>query len=148
MAYIAGTTAANTAAAVAAAEARRRLHEEEEDMTRYAPGDLDNDWEFKIVRANTNAFRKPEVLRKLVEEEARAGWIMLEKFDDSRVRFKRPASARSGDAALPAGVDPYRTHYGLSPGRYAALLLVVIFGVTLVLLGAITALVLAAIRLF
>ena len=37
---------------------------------------------------------------------------MLEKFDDSRVRFKRPRSARARDAFLSEGVDPYRTRYG------------------------------------
>lgn len=45
---------------------------EEEDMA-YTQEDLSNDWEFKIVRSESGAFRKPEVLKKLLEEEARAG---------------------------------------------------------------------------
>ena len=80
-------------------------------MTSYTQDDLKNDWEFKIVRSGVGAFRKPEVLNKLIEEEAKAGWVMLEKFDDGRVRFKRPHSARAKDAFLPDGVDPYRTQY-------------------------------------
>lgn len=82
-----------TAAAAAAAE-RRRKQQEEEEITRYTEEDLKEGWEFKIVRSNTGAFHSPVTLRKLIEEETQAGWTMLEKFDDSRVRFKRPVSAR------------------------------------------------------
>jgi hypothetical protein len=91
------------AAAAAAAEARRR-QEEEEEMTRYTDADLQGEWEFKLVRSNTGAFRSPEVLRQVCVEEARAGWTLLEKFDNQRLRFKRPVSARAGDAGL--GFDP------------------------------------------
>jgi hypothetical protein len=116
-------------AAAAAAEKRRqmrRLAEEEEDMARYTQDDLGDDWEFKIVRSESGAFRKPEVLRKLIEEEARAGWVMLEKFDDRRVRFKRSRSSRTRDALLPPGVDPYRTRYGAPTAQYAMLASIVI----------------------
>jgi hypothetical protein len=95
---------------------------EEEDMTQYAQDDLENDCEFKIVRSSTAAFRNPKVLNKLLEEEAQAGWIMLEKLDDSRIRFKRPRSARAKDIYLPDGVDPYRTQYGFPSTRYALLI--------------------------
>jgi len=114
---------------IAAAEEKRRqtlLEQEEEKMTQYAPGDLNNDWEFKIVRSETGVFRRPEVLNKLIEEEARAGWVMLEKLDDSRIRFKRPRSARVKDTYLPPGVDPYRTRYGASTVRYTVLILVLV----------------------
>jgi len=68
--------------AAAAAEKRRQmLLAEEEDMTEYTQDDLKSDWEFKIVRSDTAAFRKPEVLNELLEQEAQAGWVMLEKFD-------------------------------------------------------------------
>ena len=88
-------------------------------MASYTQDDLRNDWEFKIVRSNTAAFRKTEVLNKLLEEEAQTGWVMLEKLDDSRIRFKRPRSARAKDAYLPDGVDPYHTQYGISVTRQA-----------------------------
>ena len=112
------------AGASAAAAARRRQLREEEEMTNY-PADETAGWEFKIVRSVTGAFAKPAVFNKLLEEEARAGWELLEKFDDRRVRFKRPISARAGDAQLPAGVDPYRTQYGMSRLTYILLILVI-----------------------
>jgi hypothetical protein len=55
---------------------------------------------------------------------------MLEKLDDSRIRFKRPRSDRAKDAYLPEGVDPYCTHYGVPSARYAVLV-----GVLVGLLG-------------
>ena len=97
------------------------LRAEEEDMAQYTQDDLEGDWEFKIVRSDSAAFRKPEVLNKLIEEEAQAGWTMLEKFDDSRVRFKRPRSARARDTFRPEGVDPYRTRYGTFATQSAVL---------------------------
>jgi hypothetical protein len=121
-------------AVAAAAKRRRMMHTEEEDMARYTQEDLNNDWEFKIVRSESAAFRKPEVLKKLLEEEARAGWVMVEKFDDRRIRFKRPRSARARDVLLPPGVDPYRTWYGTPVARYAVLVGVLI-GVLLAGLG-------------
>ena len=126
------------AAAAAAARRRRMMHaEEEEGMASYTQEDLSNDWEFKIVRSESGAFRKPEVLRKLIEEEARAGWVMLEKFDDRRVRFKRPRSARTRDALLPPGVDAYRTRYGAPTAQYAVLAGIVI-GLMVAGLGVLT----------
>lgn len=115
------------AAGAAAAAAQRRMLQEEEEMTTYGPEDL-TDCEFKIVRANTAAFRNPKHLQRLLAEEAQAGWTMVEKFDNSRIRFKRPRKARIEDSKLPPGVDPYRVHYGLPTGAFVALLLLVIFG--------------------
>jgi hypothetical protein len=68
-------------------------------------------WEFKIVRAKHNIFRDPAVFQQLCEEEAQAGWVLLEKFDDHRVRFKRPIALR--EIINPEGLpfDPYRTSY-------------------------------------
>jgi hypothetical protein len=122
MAYIGGTVAATSAAAQQEKRRRLRQAEEEESMTDYTHDDLAEDWEFKIVRSDSGAFRRPEVLSELVEQEAQAGWIMLEKFDDNRVRFKRPRSAQTRDPYLPAEVDPYRTHYGSFFTRRAALI--------------------------
>lgn len=126
MAYVGG------AAAAAAAAKRKRLEAEEEHMVTYTSQDLQEDWEFKIVRSESGTFRKPEVLKKLCEEEARAGWVLVEKFDNQRVRFKRPRSARHRDALLPPDVDPYRTRYGAPSAQYAVLASVT---VALLLLG-------------
>jgi len=126
MAYAGGVVAA------AAAKRRRMLEEMEEDMAQYTQGDLATDWEFKIVRSGSAAFRKPEVLKKLLEEEARARWVMLEKFDDSRIRFKRRRRAGARDALRSPDVDPYRTRYGAPSAQYAVLAGV---SLTLLLLG-------------
>jgi hypothetical protein len=97
--------------AAAAAAAKRRREEEEENMTAYTAQDLSEDWEFKILRSSTAAFRNSEKLRRVLEEEGRAGWILVEKFDNSRIRLKRPTKARAGDGTLP--FDSYRTDVGL-----------------------------------
>lgn len=86
-------------------------------MTRYTPEELEKNWEFKIVRSDTGAFRKPEVFQMLLQEESIAGWELVEKLDDRRVRFKRPASARRKDITLPPGIDPYRSTYGSTASR-------------------------------
>src|SRR5580658_1785176 len=99
------SSGAAAAAAAAAAEAERR--QEEEEMTKYTDADLQGDWEFKIVRSNLASFRNPVVLQQVCAEEARAGWTLVEKFDNQRLRFKRPIAARAGDAGL--GIDPYRS---------------------------------------
>ena len=123
------------AASAAAAAERRRLQQEEEEMTVYGSGDLNQDWEFKIVRANRAVFRKRSHFNRVLEEEARAGWILVEKFDDMRLRFKRLRQARLNDSMLPPGVDPYRVHYGLRPGPFAALLIVTMFALIAGIIG-------------
>lgn len=104
-------------AAAAAAERHRQMCQEEEEMTTYSPQDLAGEWEFKILRSASCAFKKPEQLRQFLDEEARAGWVLVEKFDDSRLRLKRLATARERDGKL--DVDPYRTFVGASPNTVA-----------------------------
>ena len=99
-------------------------------MTTYSADELNSDWEFKIVRGNMSAFRRSSTLNRLLQEEAQAGWTMVEKFDDERIRFKRPRQARLDDARLPPGVDPYRAHYGMPPLAFSLLLVAVVLGVT------------------
>lgn len=131
MAHIVPGIYAATTGPTVAAQHRRRMAEEER-MATYSDEELAQDWEFKIVRATMPAFSKPETLQALLQEEALAGWSMVEKFDDNRVRFKRPRSARERDATLPEGVDPYRTQYGPAPVLYAALVIGVMLMVVLV----------------
>jgi hypothetical protein len=114
-----GTAGAAGAAAAAAAAARAR--EEEESLTPYNKDDLEG-WEFKIVRSNFGRFGNYEIVQKLCQEEARAGWEMVEKFDDYRIRFKRRIDRRSGDRQL--DFNPYRTTIGFGEGRIVALILV------------------------
>ena len=80
-------------AAAAAAAAQRRREEEEEHMTPYTPRDLAENWEFKILRSATGAFKDPAVMQRYLAEEAQAGWTLVEKFDNSRIRLKRPPRA-------------------------------------------------------
>ena len=108
------------AAAHAAAEAKRRRNLEEEVMTGYSAEQLNEGWEFKIVRSATSAFRKPEVLMRVLERESLGGWELVEKFDDGRLRLKRPVAARRNDATLPRGYNAYRTRYGVGEGGLAA----------------------------
>ena len=79
------------AAAGAARQAELLRQQEEEELTKYSDAELQGDWEFKILRSNLASFAKPEVLKQVCEEEARAGWVLLEKFDNQRLRFKRPS---------------------------------------------------------
>lgn len=81
-------------AAIAASAAKARSDKEEEQMTTYSREELEHDWEFKIIRSNFNSFKKTAILKKLCEDEARAGWIMVEKFDNGRVRFKRSTEVK------------------------------------------------------
>ncbi len=72
------------------------------------------EWEYKIVRANRDLFRNPAIFHKLCQEEAEMGWVMLEKLDDHRVRFKRSMNKRDQKSSDLPRFDPYRTHYGSS----------------------------------
>ena len=122
-----GAAGAGAAAAIAAAKHAEKMRKEEEQMATYGKEDLDG-WEFKIVRTNTEYFRKPENLRKVIEEEAKAGWEMVEKFDNSRVRFKRKTDMRKNDQFL--DIDPYRTQLGMGSGPMVALILGIIAAAT------------------
>ncbi len=119
------------AVAAAAAHAARMRQQEEEDMTRYDPQDL-SQWEFKILRSHTNRFRDPTVLQRVISEERQGEWELLEKFDDGRLRFRRPVGARTEDGARPAGYDPYRTVYGITE---ASMVLWVVGGILLFFLA-------------
>jgi hypothetical protein len=69
-------------------------------------------WEFKILRSAQDSFRDPSALKQVLEEEAIAGWILLEKLDDRRLRFKRPIAMREVLRGELMPIDPYRTTYG------------------------------------
>ncbi len=96
------------------------------------PSDVADDWEFKILRSTSAAFRKRQTLEQALREEAAAGWVLLEKLDDSRLRLKRPRAARQLD--LPTPHDPYRSHYGMSPQTTALLVVTILMGVLFAIL--------------
>jgi hypothetical protein len=51
-------------------------------------------------------------MQRYLAEEAQAGWTLVEKFDNSRIRLKRPAVARQQDSQCT--FDPYRTRVRIS----------------------------------
>lgn len=112
----------------AAVVAREQARHEEQEMTRYTDKDLAEGWEFKIVRANTPYFRKPEQLQAVLEEERKGGWILVEKFDDTRIRLKRLAGAKVLAGDLADGYDPYRTTVGTLPAWMLLVLVALVFG--------------------
>lgn len=83
----------------------------------YTPEELNGLWEFKVVQSPRGTFRDPRHLRLLLDQEAIAGWQMVEMVDDAHIRFKRPIHWRVQDSYLPATVDPYRTVYSLPVER-------------------------------
>ena len=101
-----------SAGAVAAAAAKRRKnHEEEEEVTPMST-DPSGMFEYKILRSATNAFRNAAFFRTAMEEEAKAGWELVEKLDNDRVRLRRSIEWREKDTSL--GQDPYRIWVGMS----------------------------------
>jgi hypothetical protein len=87
-------------------------------MTPYSDDDPLADWEFKIIRSATGYFGRPAKLREALEGEAKASWELVEKFDNNRVRLRRPVTARKDDLAL--DFDPYRTWIGVSESGMVA----------------------------
>ena len=115
------SASAAAASSAAHAEEMRRQMQEEEELTSYRAAELALDYEFKILRSAMGSFRRPACLQRVLDEEARAGWQLVEKFDDSRLRLKRPASARQRDGKL--GFDPYRTYVGFTPTALSVLII-------------------------
>jgi hypothetical protein len=103
--------------------AKAKQHQEEEEMTAYSEDEFAQRWEYKIIRSGTGAFRHRDKLRESLEEEAQARWELVEKFDDHRVRLRRPVAARSNDHRL--DFDPYRTWIGASEAGMVVRALVV-----------------------
>ncbi len=94
-------------------------------MTGYRSEDLEGH-EFKILRSATGRFGVPERLRAALAEEAEAGWELVEKFDNSRVRLKRKVAWREKDAHLPR--DPYRIYAGISENQLGFLVVGIVVG--------------------
>ena len=124
----AGASGASAAAAAAAAAERARRQEEEE-MTGYPTAELASDWEFKILRSVRGEFKRPDRMWQILSEEAQAGWILVEKFDNNRLRLKRPAAAQRNDTTL--GFDPYRTYYGRTENEQALIIVGCVLGISL-----------------
>lgn len=120
---------AGAAAGAAAAAAQMQRLREEEELLATIPSDGYGAFEYKIVRCQFNAFDKPAKLRQTLEEEAKAGWELVEKFDANRIRLRRPVSCRAQDDLL--DFNPYRSQVGMSDTKLALTIVGAIVGVML-----------------
>lgn len=119
--------------ATAAAATRQHRNVEEELLTAYNDKELADGWEFKILRSASGAFKRPEQMREILEEEARAGWTLVEKFDSDRLRLKRPPEAGQNDRRL--DFDAWRTQIGASQSTYETKIVLIGLGVVFAVLG-------------
>lgn len=70
------------------------------------------DIEYKVVQSQTPMFSDTAKMHQILVEEAKAGWQLLEKEDNYKIRLQRNISHRANDAKL--GFDAYRTTVGVS----------------------------------
>lgn len=82
--------------------------------------DEKNAYEFKILHAYGGAFRRPERLRQILEDERQARWELVMKLDDTRIVLRRPRQASYYESS--GGVDPYRTQIGSNRAAVALVL--------------------------
>jgi hypothetical protein len=101
------------AARAEAARVRAAEEAEEEAMTPYTAAAPGAEWEFKIIRSVARQFGNQDVRERVLADELRAGWVLVEVFDDARIRLKRPRPARPPEAI--EGYDPYRTQIPYHP---------------------------------
>jgi hypothetical protein len=127
-----------SAGAAAAAAARRRREQEEEEMTMMNT-DPSGAIEYKIIRSATGAFKDPAKFRAALDEEASAGWELVEKLDNRRARLRRSTECRKRDADL--GQDPYRTQVGMSEAALAVWIVIASLVGAALLLGAVAGMV-------
>ena len=125
-----------SAGAAAAAAAKRRQNDEEEIEVTPMNTDSSGQFEYKIIRSVTKAFRTPAFFQQTLQEEAQAGWQLVEKLDDGRVRLRRSIECRSNDTHLTQ--DPYRTNVGMGEVQLVFVILGSVIG-TLLLIGLVVA---------
>lgn len=85
--------------------------------------------EYKIITSNTPLFGSTEKMKKILDEEALAGWDLEEKLDNFKIRVSRAKNARDNDNNCT--IDPYRTSVGINSivylGGAAVITLIVIY---------------------
>lgn len=70
------------------------------------------DLEYKVIQSQTPLFADTAKMHEILAEEAKAGWRLLEKEDNYKIRVQRDISHRANDSGL--GLDAYRTTVGVS----------------------------------
>ena len=109
----------------AAERERARRREEEEIMTGYTPEELAGHWQFKIVKGT---FKSQRQIDAVVQEQAEFGWVLVEIFDQQRIRFKRSAAEVEKDAFREG--NPYSTVSKASgPGCATVMIALIALGV-------------------
>ena len=68
--------------------------------------------EYKVIQAQTPLFSDTAKMHEVLEQEARAGWQLLEKEDNYRIKLQRNISHRDNDKNL--DFDAYRSTVGVS----------------------------------
>lgn len=68
--------------------------------------------EYKVIQSQTPMFTDTAKMHEILDQEAKAGWRLLEKEDNYRIKLQRDISNRANDAGL--GIDAYRTSVGVS----------------------------------
>ena len=68
--------------------------------------------EYKVVQAQTPLFADPAKMHEVLDQEAKAGWRLLEKEDNYKIRLQRDISHRENDKNL--DFDAYRSTVGVS----------------------------------
>ncbi len=92
--------------------------------------------EYKIVQSQTPLFASTPKMLEVLAEEAKAGWRLLEKEDNYRIKLQRDISHREGDKNL--DFDAYRTSVGVSSAvTYGATAIATITIVSIILYFAI-----------
>lgn len=85
--------------------------------------------EYKVVQASTPFFAKSQNIDAVMAEEAKAGWRLLEKCDNYKLRLQRDISHRANDKNL--STDAYRSQVGINNlivyGITAAITLAVVY---------------------
>lgn len=68
--------------------------------------------EYKILQSQTPLFASTAKMHEALADEAKAGWSLLEKEDNYRIKLKRDISNRDNDKNL--SFDAYRSTVGVS----------------------------------
>ena len=68
--------------------------------------------EYKVIQAQTPLFSDSKKMHEVLDQEAKAGWRLLEKEDNYKIRLQRDVSNRENDENL--DFDAYRSTVGVS----------------------------------
>lgn len=88
--------------------------------------------EYKVMQAQTPLFSDTKKMHEVLDQEAKAGWRLLEKEDNYKIRLQRDISNRENDKNL--DIDAYRSTVGVSSVvTYGATAMVTIAIVSIIL---------------